>query len=225
MKRLQLEDVADLIYSYRPNDDYAKDEVIAQMRRWHADVRVFKKGEILLKAGTSAKHFLMLLEGTVQRRLPTPLGEDIVLGFCYPGDFFGMPAVFNPVMPRHPVDVVAHEKGIAVFFDVARLRAARGDPKLMPLFDYLAHLTAKLLVEARAHAMILTGTTIAERLRRYFSIQLLNKKSRTIVVPSNEAEFARHLGVNKCALSRTLNQLRAQGKISYKRNVITVLKM
>lgn len=225
MKRLQLEDVADLIYAYRPNDDFTQDEVIAQMRRWHAEVRVFRKGEILLKAGTPARHFLMLLEGTIQRRLPTPLGEDIVLGFCSPGDFFGMPAVFKPVTPHHPVDVVAHEKGIAVFFDVARVRAARRDPSLIPLFDYLAHLTAKLLVEARAHAMILTGTTIAERLRRYFSIQLMGKKSRTITVPSNEAEFAQHLGVNKCALSRTLNQLRAEGKISYRRNVITVLKM
>lgn len=230
MKRLRLEDVADLIFSFRPDDAFTKEEVIEQMHGWNAVVRQVKRGETVMRAGTPATHFLMLLDGYLTRRLPSPLGEDIVVGAVRPGEFTGVPAVFAP--SPHPLDVIAATDAIVVFFDVKRLRAKRNDPKLAPLFDLLTGILCRLLYDARQHAFILNGKTVAERLRRYLAIHstpspssLLPPPSRvSLTIPGTELDLARHLGVNKCALSRTIGQLRKQGKITYKRNVITVLK-
>jgi len=224
MKRLRLEDVADLIYSFRPDDAFTKEEVIEQMYGWNAVVRQVKRGETVMRAGTPATHFLMLLDGFLTRRLPSPLGEDIVVGAVRPGEFTGVPAVFAP--SPHPLDVIAATDAIVVLFDVKRLRAKRNDPKLAPLFDLLTGILCRLLYDSRQHAFILNGKTVAERLRRYLAIHAPPSTSTptSLTIPGTELDLARHLGVNKCALSRTIGQLRKKGKITYKRNVITVLK-
>lgn len=234
MKRLRLEDVADLIFSFRPDDAFTKEEVIAQMHGWNAVVRQVKRGETVIRAGTPATHFLMLLDGFLTRILPCPLGDDIVVGAVRPGEFTGVSAVFAPSNTNstssldllHPIDVIAATDAIVVLFDVNRLRAKRNDPKLAPLFDLMTGILCRLLYDARQNAFILNGKTVAERLRRYLAIHTLHSTSTptSLTIPGTELDLARHLGVNKCALSRTIGQLRKQGKITYKRNVITVLK-
>ena len=49
------------------------------------------------------------------------------------------------------------------------------------------------------------------------------ERSRTITVPGTLTDLATYLGVNRCALSRVIGQLSADGKIRCNRNVITIL--
>jgi len=223
MKKRDIAEFADFFYAMRPDDAYTREEIIETMRTFNPEVCEVKKGEVLLKAQTPAKQFLLLVSGMLVCRLPTPLGEDIVFHVVQPKEFIGTPSVFAYGEPVHPVDVVATEDSTVVFYDVALVRKNRHEPRFAPVIDYLAAITFDAFAGVMQHAMVLGGKNIAECLRRYISARMLKEHTRTIVVPGNEVDFAKYLCVNTCALSRVLGQLRDQGKLTFKRNTITVL--
>src|SRR5260370_34635659 len=50
--------------------------------------RVVAKGEVLAEAGDPAPHFLVVTEGEIEVRFPSPTGEEVV-GLFSPGTFTG----------------------------------------------------------------------------------------------------------------------------------------
>lgn len=222
MKRKDLAEAADAIFALRPDDAYTVDEVIAQMRRFNGEVHVYKRGErTCVRSGAPATKMLLVLSGILHIKMPSELGDDILMGAFRPGDYVGTSLIYDPEKV-HPFDVVAFSDAEVAVFDVDRVRAWRSDPRALPLFDHMGRQLCKLLAERRSRAVVLSGATIAERLRRYLAIRMQKEKSRTITVPGTEGDLANYLGVNKCALSRVVGKLTAEGKLTYKRNVITV---
>jgi len=207
----------------RPDEAYSFDEVCQQFKRWRAEAFSCKRGEICVSAGEAATHSMVVVSGTLHVKVPSRFGEDILLRVVRPGEYVGLTHVFSP-QETCAHDVVAAMETVFISFDIREVRKLRTDPKSQPLYDYLGRLLSDVCREAQAKAMILSGVDIAERLRRYLSVRMQREGSRMIAFPGTAGDLASYLGVNRCAMSRVIGKLRAEGVIDVRRNVITVLK-
>jgi len=223
MKKVKLEIALRKAFESRPDEAYSFDEVCQQFRRWRAEAFSCKRGEICVSAGTPARRSMTVVRGVLHVKIPSVLGEDILLRVVRPGEYVGLTHIFSP-RETYAHDVVAAAETVFISFDINEVRKWRTDPKSLPLYDYLGRLLSDVCRESQAKAMILSGTDIAERLRRYLSVRMQKEGSRTITFPGTAGDLASYLGVNRCALSRVIGKLRAEGVVDVRRNVITVLK-
>jgi len=224
MEQKDISEVADKIFALRPDEAYAKDEVIARMRGYNAAVYDCKRGEVCVKAGTRADRMMLVLSGIVHLWLKSEIGDDILMGIAHPGDYVGLSLIYDPIK-THPITATAYTDAEVVYYDVDLVRAFRSDPRSLPLFNFIGRKLCKTIKTLGTRTTVLSGATIAERLRRYLAIRMQHEKSHTFVMPGTERDFAKYLGVNTCALSRVLGKLAAEGKITYRKNVITVLNL
>jgi len=223
MKKVKLETALRKAFEKRPDEAYTFDEVCQQFRRWRAEAFSCKRGEICVSAGEAATHFMTVVSGVLHVKVPSQIGEDILLRAVRPGEYVGLAHVFSP-QETYAHDVVAAAETVFISFEVKEVRKWRTDPKSLPLYDYLGRLLSDVCREAQTKAMILSGTDIAERLRRYLSVRMQKERSCTIVFPGTAGDLASYLGVNRCAFSRVIGKLRTEGVIDVRRNAITVLK-
>jgi len=222
MKKLDLWKTTRKQFAYRPDDAYTLDEVYEQFQRWGAEVFQCRRGEICLKAGSPATQFMLVVSGIVHVMQPSEIGDDILVRVASNGEYLGLPLLFTQEKV-HPYDVVVASKAEVVLFKVDEVRKWRTDPKSQPLYNFIGQLMGNVIHEAQTRALILSGQDIAERLRRWLAVQVERGGSRTVPVPGTCADLAKYLGVNRSALSRTIRNLRTEGKIEFKRNVFVVL--
>jgi len=223
MRKVKLEAALRKSFENRPDEAYSFDEVCQQFKRWQAEAFSCKRGEICVSAGDAATHFMMVVSGVLHVKVPSPFGDDILLHVVRPGEYAGLAYLFAP-QETCEHNVVAATDTVFISVDANEVRKWRTDPRSRPLYDYLGRHMGNICRESEEKAMILSGTDIAERLRRYLSVQMQKEGQRTIVFPGTAGDLAQYLGVNRCALSRVIGKLRAEGVIDVRRNVITVLK-
>lgn len=109
-----------------------------------------------------------------------------------------------------------------ITYSIEEVLKWRGDPKSLPLFEFLGTQLSRDCVEAYNKAAILSGNDITERLRRYLAMRIKQEGKRKVSFPGTSAELAEYLGVNKCALSRVIGKLRAAGILDFHHGVFTV---
>lgn len=221
MKKVKLEPLIRKLFAYRPDEAYTYEEVVGQFHRWKAEAFRCGRGEICIKAGMPAKEFAVVVSGAAHVRMPSPIGDDILIRAVRPGEYVGLPLVYAPG-ETYPYDVVATVATELITFRVDEVRQWRTDPKSQPLYDFIGRLMGKTIRDAEVRTMVLSGKDIAERLRRYLAFRIERDGSRTVAIPGTSADLANYLGVNKCALSRTIARLRAEGSIEFEHNVFTV---
>jgi len=223
MKKVNLEAVLRKAFDKRPDEAYSFEEVFQQFQRWRSEAFLCTRGEICVSAGAAATHFMTVVSGVLHVKVPSMLGEDIILRVVRPGEYVGLTHVFAP-QETYSHDVVAATETTIITCSVKEVRKWRTDPKSLPLYDYLGRLLSDVCRESQTKAMILSGTDIADRLRRYLAVRMQKEGSRTIAFPGTAGDLAHYLGVNRCAFSRVVGKLRAEGVIDVRRNVITMLK-
>jgi len=221
MKKMDLFASIRRLFEFRPDEAYTLDEVYQQFHMWKAEARRYRRGEVCVRAGTPAKEVAVVVSGILHVKLYSAIGEDILMNAVRPGEYSGLSLVFAPRLV-HPYDIVAAADTEVIVFRAAEVRRKRADPKAQPLFDYLGKMLDDALCEAQAKNVILSGYDIAERLRRYLSFRMQKEKTNVIKIAGTAGDLANYLGVNRCALSRAIGRLKAQGKIDYCRNVFTV---
>jgi len=222
MKRLNLRDATQKLFAHRPDEAYTLDEVFGQFQRWKAKAFRFKRGEICFRAGAPAREFAAVVQGVLYVRMPSLIGEDILIGAVRPGEYVGLPLIYSRE-ESYPFDVTAASATEIVTFDVDEVRKWRADPDSRPLFDHIGRLMGKIIRDSQIRSMVLDGKNVSERLRRYLAVRMKRDGSCTVAIPGSSRDLANYLGVNSCALSRTIGRLRAAGKIEFRRNVFTVL--
>jgi len=222
MKKVKLEAAARRLFAFRPDEAYSFEEVFCQFQRWKAQAFLCKRGEFCFRTGAPATEFAAVVSGSLHVRMRSPIGDDILIRAVRPGEYVGLPLIYTRE-ETHPFDVVAAAATELITFNVEEVRKWRTDPESRPLYDNIGRMMGKIIRDAQVKAVIMSGRDIAERLRRYLAFRMERDGSRTVAIPGTSADLAHYLGVNKCALSRTIGHLRAEGKIEFKRDVFTVL--
>jgi len=222
MKKIDLEEATRRLFEFRPDEAYTIDEVLWHYRRWHVVAFRCRRGEVCIKAGAPATEFAVVVSGILHVKMPSDIGDDILMRVVKQGEYVGLSLLFTQES-KYQFDVIAATNADVVMFNVAEVRKWRTDPASQPLYNYIGLLMGNVIREAMMRSMILSGRDIAERLRRYLTVRMDAERSRSVAIRGTSADLANYLGVNKCALSRAIGRMRAEGKIKFERNVFTVL--
>jgi len=220
--KIDLKEAVERLFIFRPDEAYTCDEVYQNFLRWNAVAYRFKRGEVCIKAGTPAGEVVMVLSGVLHVRIPSEIGDDILMRVVCQSEYIGVPQIFVPEETTL-YDIVSVEESEVVVINADHIRQWRLDPKSRPLYDLLARHLCQEIRAAQTKAMILSGADIAERLRRFLAVRMQQEKSRKIVIPGTLGDLTRYLSVNRSALSRVMNKLAAEGVLSYSGHTITVL--
>ena len=187
--------------------------------------RKYRKGDIVLHAGSVTTSMCLVEEGGVEIVRDDIWGNRQVIGTAGPGELFGESyarSMGEPLM----VTAVASESSRVLFLEVAKILGT-----CSPACEFHGRLIHNLLYILARKNLALTRKidhmgqrTIREKVMSYLSFQAELKNSRTFTIPFNRQQLADYLAVDRSALSAELSRMQRDGLLTYEKNKFTIGK-
>lgn len=194
-------------------------EITAMLQCLSAAVRIYDKGDCVLRRGETVSSVAMLLEGSIHIQKEDYWGNLSILSEIAPGEIFGevYACLGNEEMLN---SAVAVQTSRVLFLDMKRVitmcpSACRFHGRLIRnLLSVMAWknrmLTGKLEHMARR--------TMREKLLSYLSEQSLKAGSPSFYIPFNRQQLADYLSVDRSAMSKELGKMRDEGILAFEKN-------
>ncbi|MGB1108755.1 MAG: cyclic nucleotide-binding domain-containing protein [Gammaproteobacteria bacterium] len=194
----------------------ALDRLLARGHRHRVPAR-----ETLISADSHGEQLGYLLTGSLSVMVESGDGQEMVVDYLYPGDFFGESGVFDSA--RAGVSVVAKEASDVVLISAARFRAhCLEDPE--SLFEVTAQLSRRLRKASRKAARS-TFLDVTSRIA-YALLDLARQPDARrglsgMEVRISKQELARLVGCSREMASRAVKELETRGLIAVSgRNIV-----
>lgn len=188
------------------------------------DLRRYRRGEVIYRAGDVVTALGMVLSGSVLIENDDIWGNTTVLDCVGPGQIFAETYACTPEEPLM-VHVVAAEATQVLFLQMDRVLQvcsnACGHHGV--LIRNLLTLSAQKNLNLSRKIFHTSPKTIRGRLLSYLSYQSLRSGSRTFTIPFNRQQLADYLNVDRSALSNELGKMQRDGLIEVERSRFTLL--
>lgn len=188
-----------------------------------AHIATFDKKELLYAPFDPITYAGVVLEGEIVANMLNSDGNEFGVRHFFSGDIFGESYSCVPHCPT-PLQIIACKKSTILFLKFSNL--------FQPYTancPYASRITANLLLAtAQSNILqnlkikILTQKHIRERILSYLYNCGASRSNPTVYLPFNRQEFANYLGVERSALSRELSNMRQDGIITFRKNVISI---
>lgn len=185
-------------------------------------LRAFDKRQIIVRAEEPLPGVFYLVEGRVSQYDITPSGNEVVVNVFKPGAFFPMSSAINNT-PNHYFFEASTKVAAHVVPAPDAVQFLQDNPDV--LFDLLARVYRGTDGVLRRMAHLMGG---GAKTRLLF--ELLNTAYRfgelrpdgSIVVDLKEGDLARHSGLARETVNRTLQNLKAAGLVEIDRSGLTI---
>lgn len=190
----------------------------------HLDFRTteYKKGEVILGAGSIVTDIGLVLSGSVRIEYTDLWGNKSILGITPAGSTF---AESYACIPNEPmmIDAVANEDCNILFISIPKLftpcPVCESQNKLI---QNLVMISAEKNLQLSRRSMHTSPKTIRERLFSYFSQQVSAQGSNEIIIPFNRQQLADYLNLDRSALSKELGKMRDDCLIEFHKNTFVI---
>ena len=189
-----------------------------------ASLRIYKKGEYVLREGERLGDILVLAEGSLHIQRDDYWGNRSILGHIGVGEIFGE-AYVAPESGTLLNDVIAVEDSAVFFFDVKRVITTCSSAcpfhnrVIRNLFFALSETNLRLVTKL-GH---IQKRTTREKLMSYLSLMAKKAGSSSFTIPFNRQELADFLSVDRSAMSAELCKMRDEGLLSFNKSSFTLL--
>lgn len=175
-----------------------------------ARVLALPQGEPLFQRGERARHFYLVLEGTMKLFLLSQEGEEKVVEVMQPGDTFAEAVMFMEA-EAYPVNATALTPArVAAFPSAIFLQALRENPELA--------LRMLGTVSRRLHALLrqINELSLQDAMQRVaaYILALRPEGADRVELELPKQVIASRLGIKPETLSRTLGNLRDRGLLA-----------
>lgn len=200
------------------------DEIYSMLSCLGASLRVYKKGDFVLRQGELLNSILVLAEGNLHIQSDDYWGNRSILGEISAGEMFGE-AYAAPESGALMNDVVAVTDSAAVCFDVNRILTTCSSAcrfhtiVVQNLFFAISEKNRKLVQKLG----LLSKRTTREKLISYLSEQAKKQNSASFSIPFNRQQLADFLSVDRSAMSNELCKMRDEGMIRFEKNRFILL--
>ena len=188
--------------------------------------RTYKKGEVILQAGSRTKRMGMVLSGSVTIESNDIWGNRTILSLVGAGQFFAETYALLKDIPLL-VDVLANEGSLVVSLSLEEVSSAKGGGESWHL-----KLVSNLLMVAARKNLILSGRsfhtapkTIRGRVLSYLNSMSLQRSSMEFDIPFDRQQLADYLNLERTALSKELSKMQREGLIECQKNHFRLLKL
>lgn len=200
------------------------DEIYSMLSCLGASLRVYKKGDFVLRQGELLNSILVLAEGNLHIQSDDYWGNRSILGEISAGEMFGE-AYAAPESGALMNDVVAVTDSTVVYFDVNRILTTCSSAcrfhaiVVQNLFFAISEKNRKLVQKLG----VLSKRTTREKLISYLSEQAKKQNSASFSIPFNRQQLADFLSVDRSAMSNELCKMRDEGMIRFEKNSFILL--
>lgn len=194
-------------------------ETEAALTALHAREKAYRKGDILLHAGSTTEDLGLVLEGSVSVESNDIWGNRTLLNHVGKNQFFAETYAYLEDAPML-VDVIANENCRILFLRTGSLRNT-----VMPGASWQGKLIANLLTISSQKNLALSGRsfhtahkTIRRRVMSYLNAVALQKGSTEFDIPFDRQQLADYLNVERTALSKELGRMQKDGLLEIRKN-------
>lgn len=181
--------------------------------------RKFRKGDVILRAGSTVDAFGLVASGSVNIVVNLYWGNSIIFGHVGKGEVF---AENYAAIPGKELlcDVVACEDTAIVFLNMKHVLTTcrKGCADHNRIIQNMLRISAQKNLNMSSRMMHTASKSLRERLLSFFSEQALEHGSAHFTIPFNRQQLADYLAVNRSAMSNELSKMQAEGLISYRKN-------
>lgn len=200
------------------------DEISSMLSCLGASLRVYKKGEFVLRQGERLSDIMVLAEGNLHIQSDDYWGNRSILGEICAGEMFGE-AYAAPESGALLNDVAAVTDSAVVCFDVKRILTSCSSAcrfhtiVVQNLFFAISEKNRKLVQKLG----VLSKRSTREKLISYLSEQSKKQNSASFSIPFNRQQLADFLSVDRSAMSNELCKMRDEGLIRFEKNRFVLL--
>lgn len=200
------------------------DEISSMLSCLGASLRVYKKGEFVLRQGERLSDIMVLVEGNLHIQSDDYWGNRSILGEICAGEMFGE-AYAAPESGALLNDVAAVTDSAVVCFDVKRILTSCSSAcrfhtiVVQNLFFAISEKNRKLVQKLG----VLSKRSTREKLISYLSEQSKKQNSASFSIPFNRQQLADFLSVDRSAMSNELCKMRDEGLIRFEKNRFVLL--
>ena len=194
-------------------------EITAMLQCLSAAVRIYDKGDCVLRRGETVSSVAMLLEGSIHIQKEDYWGNLSILNEITEGEVFGevYACLGNEELLNHAVAV---KPSVVLFMDVNRVltvcpSACRFHGLLIRNLLNVMASKNKMLTQKLQH---MSQRTTREKLLSYLSEQSLKAGSPSFTIPFNRQQLADFLAVDRSAMSNELGKMRDEGLLQFDRS-------
>ena len=197
----------------------SEDEIHSALEVLLAEERTYKKGALILCAGTSTDRMGLVLSGSVTVESNDIWGNRTILSHISEGQFFAETyALFNkePLL----VDVTANESSRILFLRCGKdyILQMQHTPWMFKYIANLLNITARKNLILSGRSFHTAPKTIRGRVLSYLNSVSLQKHSNEFEIPFDRQQLADYLNLERTALSKELGKMQRDGLISFRKN-------
>lgn len=200
------------------------EEILSMLSCFGASLRVYKKGEFVLRQGERLSDILVLAEGNLHIQSDDYWGNRSILGEVCAGEMFGE-AYAAPESGALLNDVAAVADSVVISFDVKRVLTTCSSGcrfhtiVVQNLFFAISEKNRKLVQKLG----LLSKRSTREKLISYLSEQAKMQNSASFSIPFNRQQLADYLSVDRSAMSNELCKMRDEGMLRFEKNRFVLL--
>ena len=190
---------------------------------FHAEVKQYKRGAFLHRAGTPMVKFGLLLSGSVHVYMDDFDGNQMLMASVVPGITFGESLCYLEEVPQVYIECMSD--CTVLVMDTYNLKHLPKMPTPLEtsLLQRFTAMLAQRTLSLNDRIQILSKLTIREKVITLLSQQAVQAGSDHFTLPFSREAMAVYLGVNQNALSRVLSEMQKDGIISFKGNDFKIL--
>ena len=202
----------------------SQDEILIMLNCLGAQIKKYKKGEYVLRAGEFVNKITLLLEGKLLIQKEDYWGNRSIINAVEPGEMFGE-AYSAPNSGALSNDVVAIEESAVLSFDLNKLLCTCPSScrfhslTIQNLFFTLCEKNRNLVKKIG----ITSKRTTREKLTAYLSEEAKRQNKQSFEIPFNRQQLADYLCVDRSAMSNELSKMRDDGLIEFDKNKFILL--
>lgn len=181
-----------------------------------AKVKQFERGEVVLHQGDRVRSLAIVLSGRLNVIQSTRDGSEVIDYTIKAGGVVGVSYVLLQRSEPFPSRLEAAESSEVAFLDIGKLREAIKSSSYAGLRENLVRALVGLVSESQKKLAVVGCWEIGDKVMTYLESLAAETGKREVEIPfRTSAEFAQYIGVNRCALSRSLSQLARKGVLSH----------
>lgn len=202
----------------------SEDDLLGVMTCVRAHTKRFDKGEFIYLQDADILSVGVVLSGSVQMIREDVWGNKTLLLRMSPGELFGETFVCGGIHNKL-VSFVAAERAAVLFvpFQQALTTCSQSCEFHRQLIENMVAAIAEKNLALMEKVDLISKKTLREKICEYLTRRSEDTGSMSFEIPLGRVQLAEYLHADRSALTRELNQMAAEGLISFQRNRFQIL--
>ena len=197
----------------------SEEELKSILECFHARVRTYEEGEMIIRQGEMISNIYLILEGNVNIEKDTYWGRRMIISKLSKNDNIALAFVASKNIETN-IDAIAVTKSklLILSFSKCTSMCQNACTKHKVLINNLFEILSKENIELIQKIENISQKSIRDKLLTYLSNEAKRNKSNVFEIPFNRQDMADYLNIDRSSMSFELSKLQKEGILKFEKN-------